>query len=287
MSFFSTVQNFEEIPNIDQFFQRTTFNSINNNFENEIFGDEFDSNKLFSFEPMRDSEIFFNNKEFSKEENSSSNAPLASTWDSNTHVTTSQESCEMPREVLGKRNISCFSDEEDVFLPASNEEEEEEFHQAPSKNVQNRMKNHPGSIAAKIRRLSQVNKKTGCESRIFNLATMHLTSQKREEFRSFTTRFHKTFKTWAALSKFLGSNSECGVIFVNMINLFLSEDFSDEYEEWLNQSQMNQETKIFLRTQVNKRYYNTKFSMLRDELLGVSSECPNAINKTKKFLKIM
>ena len=298
MSFFSTIQNFDEIPNIDQFFQRTTttFNSFNGAFDNEImFGEEFDANKLFSFEPLKESEVFFNNKEFSKEETfSQSNAPLASTYDSNTQVSTI-ESAEKPSEVLGKRNFvdlnSCFFDsEEDIYIPASIEEEEEEVvlaYQTPSKNVQNQMKNHPGSIAAKIRRLAQVDKKTGSESRIFSLATMHLAPQKREEFRKFTTKFHKTFKTWSALGKFLGSNSECGIIFVNMINLFLSETFNAEYEEWLNGSQMNQETKVFLKNQVNKKYYNTKFSMLRDELLGVSSECPNAINKTRKFLKIM
>ena len=297
MSFFSTIQNFEEIPNIDQFFQRTT---LNNNFESEIFGDEFDANKLFSCDPFKEYELSFNNKEYSKQETfTQTDSHLLSTWDSNTYMS-SQGSCEeakIPKEILGKRNLadlnSSFSDDGDVYLPTSNEEEEEEEEvvvskvQTPCKNVQNKMKNHPGSIAAKIRRLAQTNKKTGSDSRIFNLATMHLTAQKREEFRKFTTNFHKTYKTWTALSKFLGKIPEFGAIFVNMINLFLSESFTSEYEEWLAQSQMNQETKTLLRDQVNKKYYIAKFSMIRDELLGVSSEMPNAINKTRKFLKIM
>jgi len=149
----------------------------------------------------------------------------------------------------------------------------------------NKMKNHPGTIAAKIKRLCQKNKETGHDTRLFRMATFNESAEKREEFREWTSKLDKRFKTWETLTKFLHSNSEFGILFVTMIHLFLSSKFQNEYEEWLDQGQMNNQTKRTLRDQDNKDFFITKFSLIIDDMFGIISDLPTEISKPRKFLK--
>jgi len=156
---------------------------------------------------------------------------------------------------------------------------------SPIQDGQNKMKNHQGSIAGKIKRLCQKNERTGDDTRIFKEATGSLSLVKREEFREWTSKLHKSYKTWKTLAKFLSSNLSFGIIFVDMINLFLSERFRSEYEEWLDQGQMNRLTRLLLKDPSNKEFYITKFNLIIDDLSGVVLDISSEINKSRKSLK--
>jgi len=71
-----------------------------------------------------------------------------------------------------------------------------------------------------------------------------------------------------------------------MINNFLSEDFKDEYEEWLNHSQMSIQTKALLKEIESKEFYSSKFSLIIDEIQGRVDDFENEIKKSRKFLKV-
>ncbi len=213
-------------------------------------------------------------------------------------ISTQASSVQIPQEILGKRGFDDLStnfsnaDKEEL---ATLEKEPQLCRRKPLdtspktleklnfiESGQNKMKNHPGTIAEKIKRSCQKN--LGQDSRLFIIATINLTSEGKEKFRQWTSTFNKNYKTWKLLKDFLGLNLEFGEIFVRMIHLFLSPEFKSEYEEWLEKAQMTQQTKMVLRDDSNKEFFMRKFFLiLQENNENISIE----INKSRKSLKLI
>lgn len=142
------------------------------------------------------------------------------------------------------------------------------------------MRNHQGAIAGKVKNFCKKDKKTGNNSRLFNEATKYLSPIEKEEFREWALSYKRDDRTWKRLKKFLGSQPEFGVLFVDMTIQLLSEAFKNEYEECINKGQMNKETKSFLKEQSNKDFYIEKFKTLQRE----DKEFKTNIRKQRKSL---
>jgi len=153
-----------------------------------------------------------------------------------------------------------------------------------SSTVQNKMKNHQGTIAGKVKKFCKLDKRTG-STRLFEEATKDLTAEKKEKFRKWALSYQKTCRTWNVLRKFLSSNAEFGGLFATMAILLLSEDFKNEYEECINKGQMGEKTKALLREQNSKDFYIEKFKLTIKTLQGNTHDFENEIKKHRKTQK--
>jgi len=156
-----------------------------------------------------------------------------------------------------------------------------------TKGGQNKMKNNQGTFAGKMKQLCKKDKDTNQDTRLFAEATVELSADKKEEFRTWASSYDKKWKTWATLKKFLGTNTEFGFIFVDMILLFLSDRFRREYDEFITQGHMGKETKNLLRRQDSKAFYTSKFKLVLDELHGEQINFEHSIKKSRKSLKVL
>jgi len=250
------------------------------------------------------------------------NSPLPSTVASISETPspkTSPQKAKTPRTLLKKRPAYDFDSElseaESDYHPDDDEEEDEGFtskrvstrstRRYSRKNTQdslifsdydsektlssnqNKMKNHQGSIAGKIKKECKFDQETGRNTRLFEGATQNLSKEKKEEFRKWASKYSKTDKTWNALKKFFASNKGFAVIFVKMVALFLSGDCKNEFEEWLSHGQMSNQTKTLLKEKKNKDFYILKFSLLIDEIQGRVPDFRNEIKKSRKTLKVL
>jgi len=156
-----------------------------------------------------------------------------------------------------------------------------------NKKSQNPMKNHQGTIAGKIKKQCQRKKATGRNTRLFDKGTETLTEGQKEEFREWVSKYNKEAKTWAKIRNFLENNLVFADIFVEMVILFLSEEFKTEYEESLTQGQMSQKTQDLLKAKESKDFYMWKFSLVMDELKGEVSNFENEMKKPRKALRLI
>ncbi len=154
-----------------------------------------------------------------------------------------------------------------------------------SQTAQNKMKNHQGTIAGKIKKSCKRDRKTGKNTRLFEEATKDLTPDKTERFRRWAMNFEKTYRTWNRLKEFLSTNPEFGIIFANMAILLLSEAFKIEYEECINKGKLGEKSKALLREQNSKDFYIEKFSLIIDMLEGNANDFDSEIKKHRKSLK--
>ncbi len=182
-----------------------------------------------------------------------------------------------PNEILGKRGYCTRSKSRnvpDISLQ--------------TKGGQNEMKNHQGTIALKVTKECQKIEGTEEDTELFKQATSSLTPEKREDFRKWASKL-SNLKTWKTLSEWLRKDLEFGIIFVEMVDLFLSSSgiFQAKYEEWLdNQKRMTKATKTTLRDQGNKEFYRKKFLAIIDDIFDfMADESNEVINKSRKYLK--
>ena len=187
---------------------------------------------------------------------------------------------------------------ESDLLPGQNEDSEAEESECNSQRkkssdkssvasgkLQNKMKNHQGTIAGKIKRSCRRDMKTGRNTRLLEEGMKDLPPDKIEKFRKWAMSFEKTYRTWNKLKEFLTSNLEFGGIFANMAILLLSEGFQNEYEECINKGQMGEKSKALLREKSSKNFYIEKFSLIIDTLQGNANDFESEIKKNKKSLK--
>ena len=160
-----------------------------------------------------------------------------------------------------------------------------EWNELKPQRGQNKMKNHQGAIAGKIKKLCKKDKKTGCNTRLFERATANLTDEQKEEFREWMATYQKKDKTWTSLRTFLSSKREFGEVFVDMIDLLLSEEFEAEYKQCLEEGKMSDSAKAMLSQQENKNFYRLKFALIMDEIQGKALNYENEIRKSRKTLK--
>ncbi len=150
---------------------------------------------------------------------------------------------------------------------------------------QNKMKNHQGAIAGKIKKLCKKDKKTGENNKLFERATQGLTDEEKEEFQNWVATYQKKDKTWVSLQRFLESSSKFGIIFVDMIDLLLSEEFESEYQKCLDEGKMSDNAKEMLKQKENKEFYRMKFALIMDGIQGKALNYDNEIRKSRKTLK--
>ncbi len=156
-----------------------------------------------------------------------------------------------------------------------------------TKGGQNKMKNNQGTFAGKMKALCKKDKDTNQDTRLFAEATAEFAAEEKEEFRTWANSYDKKWKTWATLKSFLASKQKFGVVFVNMIILFLSERFRKEYDEFITNGHMGKDTKNLLRRQDSKAFYTSKFNLVLDELHGEQTNFEHSIKKSRKSLKVL
>jgi len=147
------------------------------------------------------------------------------------------------------------------------------------KRAQNKMKNVPGFLTAKLKKC--------CEerSRLFKVATSHLSEETREKFRAWMLNYNKDHKTWSKINEFIGMKKDFGVHFTNMATAFLSEGFEDGYGEFIKGGHLSDENKILMQEQSSKDLLTSKFYAMQDEFLGIGSGYKEKIRETRKALK--
>jgi len=176
----------------------------------------------------------------------------------------------------------------DESLSIFDEPEEEVINveKQPKSQYQNRMKDHQGMIAAKIKKSCKRNKKTGEETRLFMVATQGFPEEEKEEFRKWACSYKKKYKTWKKLKEeFLMKNPKFGILFAHMAFLLLSEEFEKEYEAFINEGKMSKLNKDLLKEKGSKEFYRSKFDLAIDEMLGVPMDFENEIKKSRKTLQ--
>ena len=152
---------------------------------------------------------------------------------------------------------------------------------------QNRMKDHQGMIAAKIKKSCKLNKKTGEETRLFKVATQNEPKEEKEEFRKCALTYQKANKTWKKLKGFLASNPKFGALFASMAILLLSDEFEKEYEAFINEGKLNKNNKELLKEKSSKDFYRSKFDLAINEILGFPIDFENEIKKSRKSLQLL
>lgn len=155
---------------------------------------------------------------------------------------------------------------------------------APLHTRQNEMKNHQNAVASRVRKQCQRNKNTRRNTPLFERSTVTLDDAEKERFRNWVLTSHKQTKTWAKIKTFLNTNLDFGEIFVDMVSLFLSEEFRGEYEESLRHGQLPPEAQEFLRDDTNKAFYAEKFVLNIRELQGEVENYENAIKSSRRTL---
>jgi len=228
---------------------------------------------------------------------------------------------ESPKETLNKRAFeefnssdsdagSVYSPEEEIFEPktrrgkgglkpvrrasedsitsynskSTKASEKDEVNFSPAQGGQNKMKNHQGTLSSRIKHECKLDKFTNEESRLFREVTQHLDEEKKEEFRKYASLYKKNDKTWKALIKYFKSQLEFGLLFIQMLLRFLSDDFRVEYDDFVRQGKMNTESKQLLAKQSSKHFYIEKFTLVLEEVQGKACNFEHSIKKSRKTL---
>jgi len=154
-----------------------------------------------------------------------------------------------------------------------------------SKSSQNEMKNHQGTLCGKGKKQCELI--DGEETRLFRDVTRHLEKEEREEFREFALTYDKKHKTWETLTSYFESKPWCGILYIEMILIFLSEDFNDEYEKIIDESlQMRRKTKFLLKRQSSKDFYVQKFEAILNKFQGKIDDFEQEMKKSRKQIKL-
>lgn len=147
------------------------------------------------------------------------------------------------------------------------------------------MKNIQGHLASAIKRFCKIIKKTGEETPLFREATKRLDDKDKKAFIEFVLTFDKSYKTWNKLRIFFSDKIEFGIIFVEMIMLLLTDPYQGEFTEWLQKGKMSPKNKQLLKEEENKNFYYEKFTLIRDELLGLEINFKTSIKKSREALQ--
>ncbi len=279
MSFLNSILNLEEI-----------FRDFGQLSEERTPQDPFDVDKYFATDSPKNHQCSTRDTPFIQRistETTQANSPLASTRTSSEQTS--------PKNCANLNSDFLANDNEENLLTSKPEiritRSKSLLNSPKNKDVplmtpstiddgQNKMKNHQGSIAGKIKKFCQE------DTRLFIEGTISLSPEKRKEFREWTSsELKKSYKTWTSIMKFLNLKLEFGRIFVDMINLFLSERFKAEYEEWLDEGSMIEQTKVLLKEQSGKDFYLAKFNLIIDHLSGKVADISRELNQSRKSLK--
>ena len=132
---------------------------------------------------------------------------------------------------------------------------------------QNKMKNHQGTSAQKVKQLILTDPEIG-GTPFFQQYSINLKMEEIQNLRNFVMTLNKQSKTWTSLEKFLKTDPKCGTQFLSMILAFFDINNPVYFNEWLNSGKMCEKTKKLLREPNNKIFYIEKFkkmSLYQDE----------------------
>ena len=121
---------------------------------------------------------------------------------------------------------------------------------------QNNKKNIPGLIAQKVKAFILANHPFYIKAK----ERLCLLARYEKDLKKFADSYNKQHKTWTAITKFLSKNHVLGIIYLDLINLLLSEENKDFFEEWAENGKMNEKTKQILVNE--KQFFVDKFENL-------------------------
>ena len=126
------------------------------------------------------------------------------------------------------------------------------------KKPQNKMKNFPGLIMQRIKTLSK--KYSKFFAQVILKKKLFLNEQ--EKFKDFISKYNKNNKTWATIEEYLRNNLRFARGYLKLVYTFMSDEYQEEFDEWVNEGRMSLENQKYLKDMKNKKELLRKFKVL-------------------------